>query len=537
MAASDRLWGLFVFGGRADGAEVAAFAVVPYSGPAGPLGDTVERSLLLEGRRADPDRADEMVVSFEAARRLGLEAGSVLELDLMPEDQLLPAAVTLIDGLADRVAGRDQQAVDMAATGNARRYRFSVVGVTSSPMDFPPVPGTLQPIVYTTPAFHEETGRRLAGNGVLVVRLDPDTSTEAYKAELEAVNDGRGVAYAGGGVERFASTQRSIELQANALWLLAGLVALAGALIVAQLAVRQSVLEAGDHATLGALGMTRRQLWALGLRRAAVIAALAGLIVVLVAVAVSPLFPIGTAAGAEPDPGLRVDGAAVAVGALLTAGLYFAWSAGVERVRVTRSTVRPPRRTLLGWTRQLPLSLHLGGRLALEPGRGRTAVPVRSTLAALTVAVAAAAMSISFVASLAHLTDTPRLYGWAWDLQIGGSAVPDISDPLVEGLQANPDVQNVAIGSVAQLEVDGRRVDGYALDDVQGAVSAALLEGRAPDGPDEIVLGTLSLDEADVDVGDQVAVGRAGRTVDMTVVGRAVFPNLGDAGQLGRGRG
>ena len=263
--------------------------------------------------------------------------------------------------------------------------------------------------------------------------------------------------------------------------MLAGLVALAGALIVSQLLARQATLEAGDHETLAALGMTRRQLRVLGVIRVGLIAAVATVVAVAVAVAVSPAFPIGTAAGAEPEPGVRVDVGIVAAGALLTAALCLVTAVVVERLRSGRSGPAPRRRprVALGL---LPLTLHLGGRLALAPGRGRTAVPVRSTLAALTVAVAAAALSVTFVASLGHLVDTPRLYGWDWDLQIGGVGVPDISEPLVEGLRSNPAVEAIAIGAVAQLEVDGRRVDGYALDPVQGTVSAALLEGRAPIG-------------------------------------------------------
>lgn len=535
VAASDELKGLFAFGGRADGVEVPAFAVVPYSGVADELGRTVERSLVVAGRRADPNRVDEIEVSFEAARRLGVAPGSTLELDLVRTERLLPAAARLLTGLTERLAGTDRRVVDVAELGGAHRYRFTVVGVTSSPMDFPPVPGTLQPIVYPTPAFHRAVGHAVAGNDVLIVQLAPGATTAKYKAALEAANKGRGVTYAGGGRERFASAQRSVELQAQALWLLGGLVGLAGTLIMAQVLARQTVLESTDFAVLSALGMTRAQLRAHGARRAAVIATCAAATVVALSVSLSPLFPIGTAAGAEPTPGLRVEGFAIAVGALLTAALAFGISIVVDRLQLGRSTAEPRHWTLPAWTSRLPLTLHLGCRLALERGRGRTAVPIRSTLAALTLAMATAAMSVSFVASLDHLTRSPRLYGWTWDLQIGGSAVPDISEPLIAGLKANPAVDNLAIGTIAELDIGGRRVDGYALDQVQGAVSSGLLEGRAPLSADEITLGTVSMREAGLAVGDRVAVGRAGRTVDMHIVGRSVFPNLGDAGQLGRG--
>jgi putative ABC transport system permease protein len=528
--------GLFTLGGRVDGREIPPFQMAPFSGPVTGLGDTVERPLLLEGRLADPEAVDELVVSYEVARRLDLTPGSRVGLDMIRADRLLPAAAELLAGLVDRLAGRDPRPNDMAATAGAHRYWFTVVGVESSPMDFPPVPGTLQPIAYTTPAFDAAVGRTVAGSGILIVALEPGTAVEDYKAELEAANEGRDITYAGGGVDRFKSAQRSIHLQAQALWMLAALVAIAGALIIAQVLARQVVLESRDHATLRALGMTPRQLLQVGALRALTVAAAAGVLVVLLAVAVSPAFPVGTGAAAEPDPGVRVDVGAILVGALATAALTFVLSVVADRLRQIR-VARPPRERArhLAWTGRLPLSLHLGGRLALDPGRGPTAVPVRSTLAALVAAVAAAALSVSFVASLDHLTHTPRLYGWAWDVQIGGLGVPDVSDVLTEGLQQNPAVENLAVGTISQLEVDGHRVDGYAVDDVQGSVSAALLEGRGPTGPDEIALGTVTLDEVGADVGDRVEVGAAGRTVEMEIVGRSVFPNLGDAGQLGRG--
>src|SRR5207237_2811687 len=60
-----------------------------------------------------------------------------------------------------------------------------------------------------------------------------------------------------------------------------------------------------------------------------------------------------------------------------------------------------------------------GVRLALERGRGRTAVPVASTLLGAVLGIAAVAAAVTFAASLNHLLTTPRLYGWTWDVQFG----------------------------------------------------------------------------------------------------------------------
>ena len=165
-----------------------------------------------------------------------------------------------------------------------------------------------------------------------------------YKAALEADNEGRDITYAGAGVDRSYSVQRSIDLQTQALWLLTALVAIAVTLIVAQLLARQVVLESTDDPTLWALGMGRRQVLAGAVLRAAAMAAVAAVVVVGVAMALSPLFPIGIGAAAEPDPGVHLDSAAVAAGVLFTTAGAFAFSVGASVAAVTPRSGRaqPP---------------------------------------------------------------------------------------------------------------------------------------------------------------------------------------------------
>ena len=67
--------------------------------------------------------------------------------------------------------------------------------------------------------------------------------------------------------------------------------------------------------------------------------------------------------------------------------------------------------------------------MAAEPGRGATAVPVRTSLAGVTVAIAALSGAVTLGASLSNLLHTPRLYGWTWDayLESNESEGPDIT--------------------------------------------------------------------------------------------------------------
>jgi hypothetical protein len=160
---------------------------------------------------------------------------------------------------------------------------------------------------------------------------------------------------------------------------------------------------------------------------------------------------------------------------------------------------------------------------------------VRTTVVAAALAVATLTTALTFGSSLGHLLDTPRLYGWSWDAQVGGRGFPDVGAALTKGLGANPAVEGYASGTIAEIAVNGVRAEAFAVEAGGGGVTPALLAGRAPEHADEIVLGSQTLRDADARVGDQVRVLVGNESRRFRVVGRAVFPDVGDIGQLGRG--
>ena len=104
-----------------------------------------------------------------------------------------------------------------------------------------------------------------------------------------------------------AATQQAIRPQAIALAafaVLAGLIALA---VIGQLLSRQLALDAAEFPVLRAIGATRASLVALSLARLAIVTLAGGVIAVAVAIAASPLMPIGPARLAEPHPGVEVN--------------------------------------------------------------------------------------------------------------------------------------------------------------------------------------------------------------------------------------
>ena len=76
--------------------------------------------------------------------------------------------------------------------------------------------------------------------------------------------------------------------------------------------------------------------------------------------------------------------------------------------------------------------------MALEPGRGAAAVPVRSAILGATLAIAALVASLMFWTSLSHLLETPRLSGYTWDLFAASDAAHERVTELRQTLQGIP---------------------------------------------------------------------------------------------------
>src|SRR5208337_3146172 len=176
----------------------------------------------------------------------------------------------------------------------------------------------------------------------------------------------------------------------------------------------------------------------------------------------------------------------------------------------------------------------IGVRMAFEPGRGRTAVPVRSALAGTVVAVAAVVAAAVFGASLITLVGTPHQYGQNWnqelDFEFGG--VPGTAGAKV--LAVEPAVTEYAAGNYGQLTIGGKIVPAIGLDAVRGGGYLTLLAGRAPSDPGEIALGAQTLRAVHRRLGQTVRVtvnllttsGPATQRT-MRIVGVAVFPSFG----------
>lgn len=489
---------------------------------------------LLEGRFPDPNRADEVAIGYGRSVIDGIGVGDRLSLDL-----LSPSLIT--------------RGFDDVTT--AAKTDVEVVGVVLLPGSIPPAVRYGQ--IFATHAFERRFAETTANaRGILLKLNDRATDTFALKNTLER--------QAGGTVQfltsndQDAGVKRSIDVYAVALRAFSGLAASAALLILTQMLSRQLAVGTDDHPALRSLGMTPRQIDLTAVARTA-ISAVAGIGgAVLISFALSPLFPVGIARVVEPSPGLKFDAVVLGGGGAILLLAMVAFTVPAARV-ATRRAARthnaaepegqssPSRVAALASSAGAPVSVIAGVRLALERGRGRSAMPVRSTIVASAAAVASIVTLIAFGTSMAHLVDTPRLYGWNWDELAGNPYAPDLGEHVTPLLEKAEQIAAYSAGATNVRVLASRPggppldVQALALTPRKGDVDVVppLIEGRWPNDDDEVALGSGTMRKLAVEIGDQVDVAVAGVSIRATVVGRSVFPVVGDqyGGELGQGVG
>src|SRR5205807_1179038 len=147
-----------------------------------------------------------------------------------------------------------------------------------------------------------------------------------------------------------------------------------------------------------------------------------------------------------------------------------------------------------------------GVRMALETGRGRTSMPVRSTLVGAIIGLAALVTSFGFAASLGHLLHTPRLVGWNFSGTIGDDFDGEDAARVAPILQKDRDIAEFSAGGGSTVQIRGRPLNILGEDQLKGAIEPIIVEGRAPKAVDELALGTRALRAIHARVGDVVTV-------------------------------
>jgi hypothetical protein len=495
--------------------------------PPGKLASTLK---LIAGRLPDQSDPREVLASYALATDDGVRIGSVLHV-AMPTR----AEAQQID------QGKRPRAL------HGPRPSLRVVGFVVAEREIPAGTGDAYDL-YPTAAFARSVNPRTEVLSVYYVHLRHGA------ADFPALDSRLNQLHTLGADDTDVDTaaiERSIGPQAVGWWILAGLAALAGLAVIGQAGARQVQVERGDHDALSAVGLDPGQLAAAGLARAAIVGLAGAAGAVAVAIALSPLTPVGVARLAAAGAGrVTADALVLPLGALATVTAFIALSVWPV-LRSARRRTRPPRRP-----RPVPLvraaaglgappSLLLGIESALERGRGRQPVPAGTALLGMAAAVAALCATAVFGASLGHLTATPGLYGVPYQAifsNLGAGSGQDIVHRVLPSLAADPQLSRVSTATVAEISVNGQHVRAVAVTAVAGKGPAliSVVDGRRPRRDQEITLGATTMRSVGARPGGPVTVTVADlgghlHTSTFTVVGRSSFSPQYGTGGLGTG--
>ena len=343
-----------------------------------------------------------------------------------------------------------------------------------------------------------------------------------------------------------AEVQRAVKPETIALAVFGAIAALATLLIASQAIGRQ--LRADDDLdVLRALGATPTMAMTDGLIGVLGAVIVGSFLAASVAVGLSPLAPIGAVREVDPSPGVAFDWDVLGVGvAVLIVGLSV-FALALAHWRSSDRLARQERRIGGSGSRIVRAAVSsglaapaiVGLGFAVDPGRGRTTVPVRSALLGTALAVLMVVATLTFGSSLQTLVSHPALYGWNWSYafeQSTGGNVP----PQVRGLLSHsPDVAGWTGFSFASAQIDGQTVPILA-GSVHAEVTPPILTGHGLEANDQIVLGSATLAQLHERVGDRVVVSYGSPKdapfyvppTSLVIVGTATMPSIGGSESL-----
>jgi hypothetical protein len=495
------------------------FGFPPYN--ADGMLETVERPVILAGRMFNPGRADEVLASphFMSAHHLSVGAEVTVHLsspaqasagfDASSGKPLGPAVKVRIVGVMKSAFWTDSPGDSGGILPNyafVRKYQTDIVG----------------PNPAETPRYVNALIRLKGG----------EAEIPAFKADLARVTGRSDIDVWDNAVEIGGPIRKSTGYEAACL-LAFGLAALLAALfLVGQTIGRYASGAAQDLRVLQAVGLTRRQA-ALSAAVAPGLAAAAGATVGVAAALIASLWmPIGLASIAEPDPGFDADwlilGPGWAVAVLLVVGgtavlIRSALSAGRVR-RAPRGSAAATAATSAG----LPVAAVVGTRFALEPGRGRSAVPVLPAVAGAVAGVLGVLAAFTFSAGVSDAITHPERFGITWQLQsFYGLNGQDFgpSAEVTRAVAARPEVAGFLDARVGGAQSRGVSIESFSYTPVDGKrVPAVLTAGRLPGSPSEITLGPTTARKLHAGVGSVIRLAGGPVPRLMTVTGIGFVP-------------
>lgn len=496
-----------------------------------------DRPRMAEGHLPDAERHDQVFLNTAAAGELGLGTGDELlvRVPRFQDIQRFPGEPSF-----DEIIAADKQGPPVGVTA-----RLTVSGIGTLLDDVASDEAGTSAVAIVPPGFVEHYGA-VTTYEILALDLDSGADPAGVTEAIRELGGDRYRVQVKDQADVTRPVQRAFRPYVAALITFALLAATAGMAIAGQAISRQAASDAADAPTLRALGVSRLGLLVLAAVRALPTAAIAAFAAAGVAVAGSAVFPIGLARTAEPSPGLDVDAAALGAGVAAVFALSVGWYLFADvlerhRQRGSRLTPRPSRLLDVVTAMGAPPSGVAGVSMAIRAGAGRGRVPTRSTLTGAAVAVISLLAVLTFGSGLDRLVQSPERYGWTWDVALGshGGYISLDESAVDRRLRSDEGVAGWTFVSYGAVSAGELEVPALGFKPAHGAVQPPVLEGRGLVAPGEVLLGSTTLRNLDLGVGDSVRVGQGASARTLQIVGRAIFPAIGfhDAERPGLGEG
>ena len=495
---------------------------------------TQDRVAVTAGHMASPDRPDQIVMAPLVAKQFGFHVGQVIPYGFYSDAQ-------------QNLPGFGTSAVPPALRANLKLVGLATLNseIVEDDVD------TLPTLIPLSPAFTREVlarkGEQFSGALIFGIQTKGGVATVPAVERAVAALIPPGVISTDHALAPVVDkADRSLKPISIALGVFGAVSLLAALLIAAQLIARRFRTDGGDLQILRALGAGPSDTMFDYLIGMEVSILMGSLLAVAVAVALSPLAPLGPVRPVYPSGGFSFDWTVLGFGAVALVVLLSTTAALLAYATAPHRTALRPRirstsgaRVVASLARAgLPAPGVVGARMALEPGEGRSAVPVRSALLGSVLAVALVVTTLTFGNSLQTLVSSPALYGWNWTYILnpvgaGSGNVPHVAFSL---LKHDRYVAAYSGASFNSVEIDGQDVP-FLVEDVGADVAPPILSGHGVDAAKQIVLGAATMAQLHKHLGQHVTV-TYGAPADapiylpptrLLIVGTATFPAIGFA--------
>jgi hypothetical protein len=176
----------------------------------------------------------------------------------------------------------------------------------------------------------------------------------------------------------------------------------------------------------------------------------------------------------------------------------------------------------------LRIPVVIGARFALEPGRGRNAVPVRPALVGAVAGVLGVLAAFTFAAGVSDAAANPARFGQTWQLNTfvgyNGQDFGPVGRVL-RAVAADRDVTGVDDALIGGAQSGQVSVESFTYDSVSGKrVHAVVTDGRMPAGPGEIALAPITAQQLNAKTGSVIRLSGGAHEQRLKVTGIAFVP-------------